>query len=108
MIGAPGCCCWFDKLSLELFAFSHCNRDEGSPLQHENPTNWKRSFRGADGCRITCTWNDSGDTHSVSSREPPAKLDVEGRYESHDVKISPGPLVLYHLPNTAILTNPKR
>ncbi|OHF01010.1 hypothetical protein CORC01_03577 [Colletotrichum orchidophilum] len=27
---------------------------------------------------ITCTWNDSGDTHSVSSREAPAKLDVEG------------------------------
>ncbi|KAK1723951.1 uncharacterized protein BDZ83DRAFT_753072 [Colletotrichum acutatum] len=37
--------------------------------------------------RITCTWNDSGDTHSVSSREAPAKLDVEGRFRSLEASI---------------------
>ncbi|KAK1597973.1 uncharacterized protein LY79DRAFT_599281 [Colletotrichum navitas] len=32
--------------------------------------------------RINCTWNDSGDTHSVSSREAPVKPDIEGRFRS--------------------------
>ncbi|WYZ42880.1 hypothetical protein EsH8_VI_000579 [Colletotrichum jinshuiense] len=38
--------------------------------------------------RITCTWNDSGDTHSVSSRETPVKPDVEGRFRSIEASIA--------------------
>ncbi|OBR05072.1 C6 zinc finger domain protein [Colletotrichum higginsianum IMI 349063] len=37
--------------------------------------------------RITCTWNDSGDTHSASSRETPSKPDIEGRFRSLEASI---------------------
>ncbi|KAF6839944.1 C6 zinc finger domain protein [Colletotrichum plurivorum] len=39
--------------------------------------------------RITCTWNDSGDTHSVSSREVPAsKPDAEARIRSLEASLA--------------------
>ncbi|KDN64875.1 hypothetical protein CSUB01_02365 [Colletotrichum sublineola] len=37
--------------------------------------------------RINCTWNDSGDTYSVSSREAPIKPDIEGRFRSLEASI---------------------
>ncbi|KAK2038954.1 hypothetical protein LZ31DRAFT_106838 [Colletotrichum somersetense] len=37
--------------------------------------------------RINCTWNDSGDTHSVSAREAPIKPDIEGRFRSLEASI---------------------
>ncbi|KAK2000779.1 hypothetical protein LX36DRAFT_399844 [Colletotrichum falcatum] len=37
--------------------------------------------------RINCTWNDSGDTHSVSSRDAPIKPDIEGRFRTLEASI---------------------
>ncbi|TDZ21889.1 Transcriptional activator of proteases prtT [Colletotrichum orbiculare MAFF 240422] len=37
---------------------------------------------------ITCTWNDSGDTHSVSSKEAPSKPDFEGRIKHLEASIA--------------------